>query len=187
MEKQLEEDIRKFMSIGDGSGYGDGYGYGSGDGVESFNGHRVYMIDDTPTLIYSIHGNIAHGAILRDNLTLKECFIARVGNSFAHGDTAQNAMRDATAKDMEARPIEERIDEFKKQYHELTTKATGKELYDWHHILTGSCRIGRDEFCRAKNVSMDAEYTIEYFLTITADSYGSDVIRQLRESYETRT
>ena len=84
---------------------------------------------------------------------------------------------------MEARPVEDRIAEFKKQYPELTTKATGKELYDWHHILTGSCTMGRDEFCRAKDVKMDQLYTIEYFLTITADSYGSDVIRQVRESY----
>lgn len=92
-------------------------------------------------------------------------------------------MRDATAKDMEERPLNERIAEFKKQYPELIIKATGKELYDWHHILTGSCTMGRDEFCRAKGVEMDKLYTIEYFLNLTANSYGSDVIRQVRESY----
>ena len=199
----LEEKFKAFLDIGSGSGsgygdgsgdgygygsgygygdgYGDGSGYGYGDGVEIFNGHRVYRIDDTPTLIYSVRGSIARGAILR--LTLKDCYIAKVGNSFAHGDTARNAMRDATAKDMEARPLEERIAEFKKQYPTLGTKATGKELYDWHHVLTGSCTMGRDEFCRANDVKMDKLYTIEYFLDLTAHSYGSDTIRQVRESY----
>ena len=169
---------------GSGSGDGSGSGYGYGYGVEIFNGHKVYRIDDTHTLIYSIRGNIARGAILRDDLTLKDCYIAKVGNSFAHGETAYDAMRDATAKDMYARPLEERIAEFKKQYPTLGTKATGKELYDWHHILTGSCTMGRDEFCKAQGVKMDEKYTIEYFLNLTANSYGSDIIRQVRESYE---
>ena len=149
-----------------------------------FNKHRVYRIDDTHTLIYSVRGNIARGAILRNDLTLKDCYIAKVGNSFAHGDTAKEAMRDATAKDMEQRPIEERIDEFVKQYPKLTTKATGRELYDWHHILTGSCTMGRNEFCRANNVKMEELYTIDYFLKLTENSYGGNVIRQVRESYK---
>ena len=171
---------------GYGSGYGDGYGsgYGDGYGIEIFNGHKVYRVDDTPTLIYSVRGAIARGAILHDDLTLKDCYIAKVGNSFAHGDTAHDAMRDAAAKDMEARPLEERIEEFKKQYPTLDTQATGKELYDWHHILTGSCTMGRNEFCRAKSIEMDKLYTIEYFLSLTANSYGSNVIRQVRESYK---
>ena len=208
----IEEKIKRFLTIGSGSGsgsgsgygsgygdgygdgygsgygygdgYGDGSGYGYGDGVEIFNGHRVYRIDDTPTLIYSVRGSIARGAILRDDLTLNDCYIARVSNSFAHGDSAHAAMRDAIDKDMECRPIEDRIAEFKKQFPSLDTKASGNELYDWHHILTGSCKMGRDEFCQAQGVKMDQLYTIEYFLDLTAHSYGSDTIRQVRESYE---
>ena len=179
---------------GSGDGYGDGYGYGSGDGsgdgdgdgdgVNIFNGQRVYMIDGLPTLIYSVRGSIARGAILRKDLTLQDCYIARVGNSFAHGKTAHAAMCDATAKDLEQRPLEERIAEFKKKFPSLDTKASGKELYDWHHVLTGSCKMGRDEFCQAKGVKMDEQYTIAYFLEITATSYGSQVINQLKEIYK---
>jgi len=142
------------------------------------------MIDGIQTLIYSVRGSIARGAILRNDLTLQDCYIARVGNSFAHGDTAHAAMRDATEKDIEDRPLEERIVEFKKKFPSLDTKASGKELYDWHHILTGSCKMGRDEFCQAKGVKMDVQYTIAYFLEITAISYGSRVIKQLKESYK---
>ena len=183
MEK-LEERIKALLSVG--SGYGSGYGSGDGDGsgIIVFNTHRVYRIDATPTLIYNVRGNVARGAILRNDLTLKDCYIAKVGNSFAHGDTAKEAMRDATAKDMEQRPLKERIGEFVKQYPKLTTKATGRELYDWHHILTGSCAMGRNEFCRANDVKMEELYTIDYFLKLTENSYGGDVIRQVRESYK---
>ena len=142
------------------------------------------MVDDVPTLIDSVHRNYAKGCIIKDDLTLQPCYIAKVGNFFAHGKTLKEAMRDAQAKYDESLPIEERIANFKKQYPTLDTKAKGQELYDLHHVLTGSCRMGRDEFCRANNVSMDAEYTIEYFLSLTANSYGSNVIRQVRESYE---
>ena len=142
------------------------------------------MIDGVGTLLTSVHNNFAMGYILKSDLTLQPCYVAKVGNFFAHGETLKDAMKDAQEKYDESLPIEERIANFKKQYPTLETKATGKELYDWHHVLTGSCRMGRDEFCSAKDVHMDAEYTIEYFLSITKDSYGSSVIKQVRESYE---
>ena len=141
------------------------------------------MVDDVPTLIDSVHRNYAKGSVIKDDLTLQPCYIAKVGNLFAHGKTLKEAMRDAQAKYDENLPIEERIANFKKQYPTLDTKAKGKELYDWHHILTGSCRMGRDKFCRANDVSMDAEYTIEYFLHLTENAYGSSVIKQVIDAY----
>ena len=39
---------------GNGGGFFDGSGYGSGDGrgIKSYNGHNVYTIDYTQTIIY---------------------------------------------------------------------------------------------------------------------------------------
>lgn len=85
----MEEQIRKFLSIysgsgsgsGDGSGYGYGYGdgsgYGYGDGIKTFNGDKVYIIDDIPTIIKHVHDNVAKGYILNDDFTLTETFVAK--------------------------------------------------------------------------------------------------------------
>ena len=172
---------------GDGSGYGSGYGDGSGDGsgdIKALNGNIVDYIDSVPTIITQVRGNIACGYIVKNDLTLEPCYIAKVGNSFAHGNTLKEAVADAEAKEMEDMPIEERIKKFVEVFGALDSEHTGKEFYDWHHILTGSCRMGRDEFCKTHNVDLKKKYSVRYFLDITKVSYGSNVIKQVREFYK---
>ena len=166
---------------GDGDGYG--YGYGSGYGIKEYNGQRVYMIDGVPTLIDRVRGDYAKGSILRDDLSLQPCYVARVGNSFAHGDTLHQALADATAKELEDQPIEERIARFVAEFPDPDKAVPFKSLYTWHHVLTGSCTMGRDEFTRSHSLDTAKDYTPRYFIEITAHAYGGQAIRQLAESY----
>ena len=183
------EEVLHFLSInpvlGYGSGDGSGYGDGSGDGdIIALNGNIVDYIDSVPTIITQVRGNIACGYIVKKDLTLEPCYIAKAGNSFAHGNTLKEAVADAEAKEMENMPIEERIEKFVETFGSLDTEHTGKEFYAWHHILTGSCRMGRDEFCKAHNVDLEKMYSVRYFLDLTKGSYGSNIIKQVRESYK---
>ena len=169
---------------GDGSGDGSGDGYGDGSGIPEFNGMKVYQIDGVATLIDSVHGNYAKGSILCSDFTLKPCYIARVDNSFAHGETLRKAMQDAASKAMERMPLEDRISEFKKLFPYADTMIPARKLYDWHHILTGSCEMGRKQFARDNNIDIDSDYfTIREFISLTKHSYGSEAIRQLAEAY----
>lgn len=81
--------IAEFLGLPNGDG--SGTGYGSGAGVKSFLGQAVYMIDDVPTLIDHVHGNIAKGAILNSDLTTTPCYIVKSGGWFAHGETLREA------------------------------------------------------------------------------------------------
>ena len=179
---------------GDGSGDGSGYGYGSGDGsgdgsgsgdgdIKALNGNIVDYIDDVPTIIFQVRDNIAYGLIVKEDLTFDSCYIAKIGNSFAHGKTLKEAVADAEAKEMERLPIEERIEKFKEVFGSLDSEHTGKEFYDWHHILTGSCRMGRDEFCKIHKIDLEKKYTVRYFLDITKNSYGSNIIELVCNTY----
>lgn len=62
---------------GDGSGRGYGGGDGSGSGIKMFTRNPVYLIDETPTLIYIVRGNIAKGEILKNDLTTVPCYIVK--------------------------------------------------------------------------------------------------------------
>ena len=172
---------------GYGSGDGDGSGYGSGDGsgVKTIDGREVYEIDCTPTVIYSVHRMrgiyYAKGAILSDDLTLSPCFIARVGDCFAHGDTLRDAVRDAHEKWMDDRPLEDKLDEFVKA-HPDPDKEYG-DLFDWHHTLTGSCEAGRREWCRAHGYEPTDSITIRTFIEQTRNDYGGEAIRELAQRY----
>ena len=170
---------------GDGCGCGDGCGDGSGDGsgcgVKEFAGHKVYDIDCVPTLIYAVKGDAARGAVLQRDMTLKDCWIARRGNFFAHGDTLHEAVEAVEAKWRENRPLDERIAEFVK-IHPALDEEYG-DLFEWHHVLTGSCEFGRRQWCEDRGHEPTDAITVREFLTGTVDYYGGDVIRQVAERY----
>ena len=173
---------------GSGDGYGDGYGngngYGYGYGISEINGHKVYKIDGVPTIITDVRGNIAQGYTLKSNVNLVPCYIAKVGDCFAHGETSHKAYEDALAKALRNEPIEQRIARVIKKYPTLDTVVSHKELYKLHNILTGSCEFGRKEFAKAHNLDPDkGEMTMREFINLTSSAYGGDAIKELLHAY----
>ena len=174
--------------FGFGSGFGNGNGCGSGNGngcgnggIKAINGCKVHSIDGVPTVITHVHGNIAKGYILRYNVYKKPCYIAKGSGCFAHGDTLQ-AARDALEEKIIADlDTEERISSFKESF-ELGKKYPAKDFYRWHSTLTGSCEPGRRAFAEERGIDIEtAEYTVEEFISMTKDSFGSEVVRQLAD------
>ena len=188
--------------FGDGSGYGDGYGYGygygdgsgdgygygygdgSGDGygygVKSVNGNTIYIVDNIPTIITNVKGNIAKGFIFQSDLSLTPCFIVKGNNQFSHGSTLHEAFESLQEKLYDDSTEEERIDKFKENFSDFSKKYSAKELFVWHHILTGSCKAGRESFCRDKGIDVDNDkFTVYEFIELTRNSYGGEVIRKL--------
>ena len=170
---------------GDGSGSCSGYGFGSGYGIASFCGQKVYQIDAVPTLIDHVHGNIAKGRILRNNLSTEVCYIAKQCGLFAHGKTLRKAMDALRDKLFENMPEEARIAEFVK-VHEWGKQYPSADYYDWHHRLTGSCDMGRSEFakCHGYKLTDDELLSVDEFIKLTENSYGGSVIRKLRDVYQ---
>ena len=189
----LEDRIKAFLSLSSGYGYGSGSGYGSGDGsgygsgsgsgVKEINGDTVYMVDDVPTIIKSVRGNIAQGYILQSDLTQKPCYIVKEQNKFAHGSTLHDAFSSLQEKLYDGSTEEERIEAFRKKFPEYDTPYPNRDLFAYHHVLTGSCRMGRESFCEDKGISLDGSTTVREFVELTKDSYGSDIIRKLPEAY----
>ena len=184
---------------GDGSGYGYGrgescgsdIGYGRGEScgsdIECFRGEKVYSIDNTPTIIYSVHINYARASILNSDLTLTPCFVVKRGNYFAHGKTLKEAFQSVAEKYYENRPLTERIAEFNSHYPDREKKVPAKELFSWHHILTGSCLFGRQQWCQEHNIDNEkGMYSVNEFINLTLSAYGGDVIKQLRDTVPTK-
>lgn len=165
---------------GDGSGYGSGYGDGDGDGIKTFNGDKVYIIDDIPTIIKHIHDNVAKGYILNDDFTLTKTFVAKENGKFAHGETLHDAFASLQEKLYDDSTEEERIEAFKKHFPDFTKKVSAKELFYWHHVLTGSCKQGRLSFCINKGIDIEKDsFTIYEFIELTKESYNGDIIKKL--------
>ena len=198
----MEDLIREFLKIdefpngyGYGDGYGDGYGYGYGSGsgvgvgvgygdgygeIKRYNGQDVYSIDGVLTLIDAVHGNYARGRIIQGDLTTRDCFIAKKGNYFAHGDTLKEAFDDVNDKFRANLPIEERIALFNAEFPDRETPVSARRLFEWHHILTGSCLAGRMAFCSDKGINLDGMYSVNDFIKIVEGAYGWDIVKQLK-------
>lgn len=180
---------------GDDFGYGDGCGSGGicGNGrgfcydicnsVREINGNIVYIIDDTSTIITSVHSNIAKGFIVQTNLQLIPCYIVKDGNKFAHGSTIRDAFNSLQEKLYDDKTEEERIKAFKNKFPNYDVKYSNRDLFVYHHILTGSCRIGRETFVAEKGLSLDGNTSVREFIELTKDAYGGNIIRKLPSAY----
>ena len=169
-------------SFGDGSGDGSGSGYGDGKKIASISGQKIYDIDGVPTAIYRVKGNIAKGAILQSDLTFTPCFVVKQDVYFAHGDTLHEAMEALRDKLFEDLPEEERIEAFVAE-HQPGVKYPNRDLFDWHHRLTGSCEAGRKAFVADRGLDMNGSTTPEEFVHLTRNAYGGEVIRKLEAYY----
>ena len=174
---------------GYGSGYGDGYGSGYGDdsGVKSINREAVHIIDGVQTIIRSVHGNIARGAILNYDLTLTPCYIVKQDDKFAHGITLREAMSALRDKLFEDMPEDERIDAFLAE-HKSGIEYPCRDLYEWHHRLTGSCEMGRKQFAKDHDIDIGKDsMTVERFCELTRNADGGEIIRKVEEKIGRRT
>lgn len=175
---------------GSGEGSGDGYGDGSGngfvnvfgngvDGILQFNGRRVFVVDGIQTAINKVIGNFAKGFMINEDLTTEPCYVAKSGNTFAHGKTIHEAHEALMEKLLEEKPVEERIENFLKEFS-VNKKFKAIEFYKWHNILTGSCKFGRDQFAKEHGIDLEKdEFTVKEFIELTKNSYGGDIIKEI--------
>jgi hypothetical protein len=166
-------------------GYSDGSGYGWGDnlGIKDVNGNIVCIIDDIPTIITSVRNNIAKGFIVKNDLQFEPCYIVKENNHFAHGFTLKDAFMSLQEKLYDDSTEEERIEAFMKQFPEYDVKYDNMDLFVYHHVLTGSCRMGREAFMSNKGLSLDGKTSVREFVKLTQDAYGGDIIKKLPEAY----
>ena len=169
---------------GDGYGYGSGYGSGSGDGIGQINGMHIHRIDDVPTIITSVKGNVAKGFILQSDLSLTPCYVVKGNNLFAHGNNLHEAMEALTDKMFDDMPEEERIAAFIKAHPDKDKPYPNQDLFDWHHRLTGSCMAGRNAFVKDRGLTLDGETTVADFIILTENAYNGSVIKNLKIAYE---
>ena len=126
----------------------------------------------------------AKGYAIRGDLQVVESYIAKGEGLFAHGDTMKEAAEALREKIMAKKSEEERIAEFVAEFPSLECVAKGEAFYSWHHILTGSCKQGRDLFCSERGLSLEARYTIAEFIALTENAYGGEIIKRLKQHYD---
>ena len=60
------------------------------------------------------------------------------------------------------------------------------DLFDWHHILTGSCEFGRKQWCKEHGFQPTDKITVRDFIRLTKFDFGGDIIGKLEKEYQTK-
>ena len=167
---------------GDGSGYGSGSGDGYGENIKIFNNDTVWDIDSVQTIIKQIKGQIAKGFILNRDFTLEPCYVVKGNGYFAHGKDIREAQSSLREKIFENMDSDEAIEQFISKF-EKDKSYKGTEFFEWHHYLTGSCLMGRESFVKNHELDLEKEYTVDKFIELTENDYGSEIIKQLKERW----
>ena len=163
---------------GSGNSFGSGNGFGYGSGLKSINSKKIYMVDDIAITISHIYGNAAKGTIINNDLTETPCYIVKEGKYFAHGKTLAEANAALQDKLFDKMPVEKRIAAFW-TCHKRGIKYPTKDFFEWHHKLTGSCLMGRQQFAKDHDVDLNGEMTVEEFIALTKNAFGGDIIKRL--------
>ena len=169
----LTERIKEFLDSGSGYGYG----------IKSVNNYDIYIVDGVPTVITALFDNYAKGFIVGSDFTLNPCYIAKSGDIFAHGKTLREAVAAMQGKLFEDMPEEERIAAFI-ECHDYDRVYNNTDLYDWHHKLTGSCEMGRQQFAIDHGIDLNGKMSIKEFIKLTKNAYGGEIIKQLEKEYK---
>lgn len=173
---KLKNFLRPLLVISNANANGNG-------GIILFNRKKVYLIDNTKTIITSLKNDIAKGFIINDDLTLKSCFIVRNDYYYSHGTTLKEALKSLHEKTEINLPIEKRIENFKNQFKSFQFKQKASLLYDWHFKLTGSCKMGRDIFVKNHNIDLKKDkFTILEFIELTKNEYNGNIVKMLLEN-----
>lgn len=183
----LTDKIKAFLAVpdssGDGSGYGDGSGDGYGDSIKSVRGLPVHDIDGVATAIEDVpREGVARGYVLHTDLTLTPCFVVKEDGRFAHGATLREAFGALQEKLYADGTEDERLARFRERFPDMGAKYPAADLFAWHHVLTGSCRAGREAFCRDHGIDVGRDtFTIPEFVALTRGAYGGGVVARLME------
>ena len=169
--------------FGSGNGCDRGYGLGRGFGIEKFNNKQVYAVDGIPTILTHIKNNVAKGFILNKDLTLDKCYVVKRQDLFVHGKTIKEAFENLRIKIFRLLNTDTKIKEFREKFNNYD-KYDGDLFYEWHNLLTGSCKTGRDNFIKNHGINLKEKYTVNEFIKICENEYGSEIIKKLKEEFE---
>ena len=138
---------------------------------------RLRSIDGQCTRMISsrkVGGVTLHSAqYFRGHLdTDRRCYVAQDGGTYAHGETAENALRDLRFK------ISQR--DFDCDDLVATIRERGTVEFNDYRLLTGACESGLREGLRALGLDPDTEaLPLTDALALSRDGYGGDTFAKL--------
>jgi hypothetical protein len=131
--------------------------------LKRIDGSTMLILSDRQTGEYTIYHAAYFGG--GDMAKLKRCWIAQLGEHFAHGSTVEKAMRDVRFKSMER--------EFDQDDLVAEIRRRGTVMIEDFRLVTGACEEGTRQGMKQAGLDPDAdELPLNIVLGAAFGSYG---------------
>lgn len=82
-------------------------------------------------------------------------------------------------------PEESRISAFIAAHPDENVKYACRDLWEWHHRLTGSCETGRNSFAKNHGIDIDnSAFTVPEFYELCKNDYGGNIIAKMWKDWK---
>ena len=124
----------------------------SGKDFISYNGNKLYLIDDYLLYITHVHEPWAKGEIIKNDLTTQTCYIGKINNIIVVSDSIRNVLELLRKKIMNTYKNEDDIAAaFVYAHPDYNKQYDWEEMVFWHSITNYSCSEGRNNFSKLSN------------------------------------
>ena len=121
-------------------------------GLISFNGNKLYIVDNYLLYITNIHEPWANGEIIKNDLTTQSCYIGKVNDKYV----VSNTLHDGLDKLREVISVTENNEKdtakaFVIAHPCYEEEYDWEEMVSWHKLIKQSCDDGRKNFSLYSN------------------------------------
>lgn len=113
----------------------------------------------------------------------REIYLISKNGLSAHGDTLKLAKEALEKKILNSKEWIDNINLFI-EFCKNKEVILNSDLFDWHFKITGSCELGRRQFCETHKIDLKDSMTLDDFIKLTEKQYGSERINVLKTIYK---
>ena len=149
--------------------------------------YEIHNINGNAVAITQEHGRAKRGVALSPSLNKHDCYVITFGESFGIGDNLHDAYEDVkrviTSKTTHVQKGYDWAQFVVDRYPDVDALIPNLELLELHNIITNSCSSGIQTFAAQHGIDIDGSSSMRTFITLTKDSFGSDVIKSIADKY----
>lgn len=189
MERRIEEYLKNFnneyyppyknhygqgITLGCGNKYCKGYALpltfqdnNSGKNILSYNGHKVYLINDYLLYITHIREPWAMGKIIKNDLTTQDCYLGKINNNIVVVSNLHDGIEELRNKiSNKVNNIDDIVEAFVLAHPNYEKEYDWNEMVTWHSLDKTSCADGRKKFSNFANKNCNSKATPKELIEI---------------------
>lgn len=179
------------IGAGDEYGKGTAYTYRTSNGnnmkqgIMTYNGHKVYKLNDVMLYITHIRKPWACAKIIKNDLTTQNCYIGKINNHIVIADTIRGALDGLREKINLSNDNDYDIAQaFVYAHPDYEKQYDWEEMVFWHSLSEFSCQSGRQKFSENAHKNKTSTASPKELIAFMKQSRAANIANIMEKLYE---